>query len=99
MLEGVLGDVGDTAVGVLPHLTRSCIGLKLTSQQLDRGRLAGSVDSNTGSTRRERDLDRDVVELGLLSTGVCERDVVHLHDGLALGCDAEQLAGLGGSGT
>jgi hypothetical protein len=36
VLEGVLGNVGDTAVGVLPHLTRSCIGLELAaSQQLD----------------------------------------------------------------
>jgi hypothetical protein len=52
------------------------------------------LDSNAGNTRRERDLDRDVVELGLLSTGVCELDAAHLHDGLALGCNAGQLAGL-----
>jgi hypothetical protein len=47
-MEGVLGDVGDTQVGVLPH--HPVGGLCLTGQHLDEGGLASAVGANASHT-------------------------------------------------
>lgn len=83
----VLGDVSDNQVGVLPDLS-SEVGLSLSYEELDEGRLSGSVGSEDGDTGRERDLERDVVELGSGGSRVLESDVAHLHERLLLGLDS-----------
>lgn len=86
VVESVLGNVSDDQVGVLPDLT-TLVGLGLSDEELDEGRLSGSVGSENGDTRRERDLERDVVQLLNGRGRVLERDVTHLHERLLLGLD------------
>lgn len=93
MVEGVLGDVGDTEVGVLLDLARVRKGL--SSEELDEGRLSGSVGSDDTDTRRERDGAGDVLELGLLGAGVGEGAAGHLEDGAGLGADTHERSGRG----
>eukprot|EP00123_Amoebidium_parasiticum_P008551 comp18880_c0_seq1/m.20971 comp18880_c0_seq1/g.20971 ORF comp18880_c0_seq1/g.20971 comp18880_c0_seq1/m.20971 type:complete len:624 (+) comp18880_c0_seq1:668-2539(+) len=88
VVEGVLGHVGHTGIGVLPHLTGPCVGHQLTGQKLNHGGLAGTVDTDTGHTGGQRAAHSDAAQLGLGGTGVGERDIRHLEDGLALGVDA-----------
>jgi hypothetical protein len=83
----VLGNVSDDQVGVLPDLS-TLVGLSLSDEELDEGRLSGSVGSEDGDTRRERDLEGDVVELLGGRGGVLESDVPHLHERLLLGLDS-----------
>jgi hypothetical protein len=83
----VLGNVSDDQVGVLPYLS-TLVGLSLSDEKLDEGRLSGSVGSEDGDTGRERDLEGDVVELLGRGGGVLESDVPHLHERLLLGLDS-----------
>lgn len=94
VVEGVLGDVSDDEVGVLPDLT-TLVGLGLSDEELDEGRLSGSVGSEDGDTRREGDLERDVVELLDGRGGVLESDVAHLHERLLLGLDTVEEGRVG----
>lgn len=82
----VLGNVTDDQVGVLPDLS-TFVRLGLSDEELDEGRLAGTVGSKDGDTRRERNLERDVVELLDGGGGVLESNVTHLHERLLLGLD------------
>jgi hypothetical protein len=86
VVESVLGNVSDDQVGVLPDLT-TLVGLGLTDEELDEGRLSGSVGTENGDTGGEGDLEGDVVELGNGGGGVLETDVTHLHERLLLGLD------------
>ena len=85
VVEGVLGDVGDTGVGVLPDVTD--LGLDLTDEELDHGTLTGTVLADAGNTGAEGDLDGNVEESGLVVDGVGEGAAGHLHEGLTLGLD------------
>ena len=93
MVEGVLGDIGDAHVGVLPDSAGG--GLCLAGQDLDHGRLAGSIGAKHSHTAVERAEQADVLQRVLLSARVLEGDVVHLEDGSVLGLDALQEARLG----
>jgi hypothetical protein len=86
VVESVLGDVTNDEVGVLPDGT-TLVGLSLAGKELDEGRLSGTVGTENGDTRRERNLEVDVVELLDGGTGVLERNVAHLEERLLLGLD------------
>ncbi|EPE08095.1 hypothetical protein F503_00878 [Ophiostoma piceae UAMH 11346] len=58
VLQSVLLDVADTQVGVLLDLADG--GNDFTGQQLDQGRLAGTVGADDGDTRRQSQLARRV---------------------------------------
>lgn len=74
VVESVLGDVADDQVRVLPDLT-ALVRLGLANEELDERRLARTVGSENGDTRRERNLQRDVVELLDGRGGVLEADL------------------------
>jgi len=93
VVEGVLGDVGDTNVGVLGDNTVGGDGL--TGQDLDEGRLSGTVGSDDGNTRVEGDLARHVHDGQLGGAGVGKVNVLELDKGLILGLDTVQETGLG----
>jgi hypothetical protein len=93
VVEGVLGDVGDSEVGVLLNTSR--VGEGLSGEELDEGRLSGSVGSDDTDSGREGDGARDVVELGLLGSGVRVGAVGHLEDGTGLRSDTHEGAGRG----
>jgi hypothetical protein len=86
VVEGVLGDVANDKVGVLPHLT-AAVRLGVADEKLDEGRLAGAVRAEHGDTGRERDLEGDVVQLLNVRGRVLEADLAHLHERLLLGLD------------
>lgn len=67
----------------------------LASEQLDQGRLAGTVGTNDGNTGSKRTLHADVEQLLLLGTGVLEVNVLHLQDGTLLGLDTLKETRLG----
>eukprot|EP00051_Salpingoeca_urceolata_P026343 m.476960 g.476960 ORF g.476960 m.476960 type:complete len:1145 (-) comp20711_c0_seq1:131-3565(-) len=91
--KGVLGDEVDNDVGVLPH-GAGARG-EDAGEELDHGRLAGAVDTEAGDAARERDLDGNAAERGRVVAGVGKADVLHLHEGLALGLDALEKRRLG----
>src|SRR5699024_11148084 len=62
VVEGVLGDVANDDVRVLPDVT-ALVLLEVANEELDERRLAGTVGAENGDTRRERDLERDVEQL------------------------------------
>ena len=93
MVESVLGNVGDTSVGVLPDL--SLLGFDLTDQELNHGRLSGSVFTNAGDTRGQRNLNGNVKESRLGVLGVGKGGSGDLHQGLALGLDTFNRTRLG----
>jgi hypothetical protein len=93
MCERVLLDVRDTDVLVVVNLTRC--GDKLTSQDVDNGRLASTVGANDGNTGTERALEADVLNLGLRCTFVLEAHVGGTEDSLGLGLDTLKITGLG----
>lgn len=93
--ESVLLDVGNTDVLVLVDLT---LGRdKLTSEDVDQGRLSSTVGTNDGNTGTERALEGDVLNLGLGSTGVLEGHLGGTQNGLGLGLDTLKETGLGES--
>jgi hypothetical protein len=94
VVESVLGNVSDDQVRVLPDFS-SLVGLGLSDEELDEGRLSGSVGSENGDTRRERDLERDVVELLDGRGRVLEGNVTHFHERLFLGLDTIEERGVG----
>ena len=94
VVEGVLGDVADDQVGVLPDLA-TLVGLHVADEELDEGRLAGTVGTEDGDTGREGDLEGDVVELLDGLRGVLEADLAHLEKGLLLGLNTVQERGVG----
>lgn len=91
--EGVLLDVGNTDVLVLVDVTGG--GDKLTSQDVDKGGLSGTVGANDGNTGAKGDLESDVLDLGLGGALVLEGHVVDTDDGLGLGLDTLKETGLG----
>mmetsp|Transcript_14470 Transcript_14470/g.27591 ORF Transcript_14470/g.27591 Transcript_14470/m.27591 type:complete len:882 (+) Transcript_14470:386-3031(+) len=93
VVEGVLGDVRDTGVGVLPDV--SCLRLDLADEELDHGRLAGAVLADARDAGGEGNLDGNVEERRLLVAGVREGALGHLHERLALGLDALDRTRLG----
>uniref|UniRef100_A0A098DMI5 Uncharacterized protein n=1 Tax=Gibberella zeae (strain ATCC MYA-4620 / CBS 123657 / FGSC 9075 / NRRL 31084 / PH-1) TaxID=229533 RepID=A0A098DMI5_GIBZE len=91
--ESVLLNVGDTDVLVLVDLT---LGRdKLTSEDVDQSRLAGTVGADNGNTRAQRALEGDVADLGLGGTRVLEGHVGGTENGLGLGLDTLKETGLG----
>lgn len=68
VVERVLGDVGDTGVGVLPDLSN--LGLDLSNEELDHGGLSGSVLSNAGNTGGQGYLDGDLRGAGSERSGL-----------------------------
>ena len=93
MVEGVLRDVTDDQVGVLPGLT-ALVGLHVADEELDERRLAGTVGTEDGDTGGERDLEGDVVELLDSLSGVLEADLAHLEQRLLLGLDTLEERGV-----
>jgi len=93
VVEGVLGDVGDTDVGVLGDNTIG--GGSLTGQDLDKGGLSGSVGANDGNTGVQGNLAGHVHDGQLGGTGVGKVDVLKLDESLILGLDTIQETGLG----
>mmetsp|Transcript_18291 Transcript_18291/g.55000 ORF Transcript_18291/g.55000 Transcript_18291/m.55000 type:complete len:572 (+) Transcript_18291:826-2541(+) len=93
VVEGVLGHVGDSQVGMLPHHT--VLGLRLACEQLDDGGLACAVGANAGNAGVEAALQRHVAHHVLVHARVPEADLVHLENGAVLGLDALQEPGLG----
>jgi hypothetical protein len=94
VVEGVLSDVSDDKVGVLPDLT-TLVGLGLSDKELDEGRLSRSVGSEDSDTGGEGNLERDVVELLDGRGGVLESNVTHLHERLFLGLDSVEKGRVG----
>ena len=92
MSESVLLDVGNTDVLVVVDLTLG--GDKLTSQDVDKGGLSGTVGTNDGNTGAERALEGDVGDLGLGGTLVLEAHVGGTENGLGLGLDTLKETGL-----
>lgn len=93
MGESVLLNVGDTDVLVVVDLTLG--GDKLTSQDVDKGGLSGTVGTNDGNTGSERTLEGNVLNLGLGGTLVLEAHVGGTENGLGLGLDTLKETGLG----
>jgi hypothetical protein len=93
MCESVLLDVRNTDVLVVVNFTRGRD--KLTSQDVDKGRLASTVGTNDGNTGTERALEGNVGNLGLGGTLVLEAHVGGTENGLGLGLDTLKETGLG----
>ena len=93
VMEGVLGDVGNTSVGVLPHF--SDLRNNLSNEKLNHGRFTGSIFSDTGNAGTERNLHRNIEKRGSLVDRVSESTLAHLHEGLSLGSDSFDGSGLG----
>lgn len=70
-MEGMLSDVGDTQIGVLPH--QPVDGLKLSCEQLDHSRLAGTVGAMDGNARVQRAVDAHLVQHVLVCARVPEK--------------------------
>lgn len=94
VVEGVLSDVTDDQVGVLPDLT-ALVGLHITDEQLDEGRLAGTVGPENSDTGGKRDLESDVVKLLNGLRGVLESDLTHLQQRLLFGLNTIQQRWVG----
>mmetsp|Transcript_33499 Transcript_33499/g.81129 ORF Transcript_33499/g.81129 Transcript_33499/m.81129 type:complete len:211 (+) Transcript_33499:1106-1738(+) len=58
VVESVLGNVGNTSVRVLPHI--SLLRFNFSDKKLDHRRFTGSVLSDTGDTGAQGNLDTDV---------------------------------------
>ncbi|CAG8698874.1 16981_t:CDS:2, partial [Acaulospora colombiana] len=86
VVEGVLGNIANDQVGVLPDFT-TLVGLEVANEQLDEGTLSGTVGTENGHTGRERDLEGDIVELLLGLGRVLEANLAHLEERLLLGLD------------
>mmetsp|Transcript_10425 Transcript_10425/g.22096 ORF Transcript_10425/g.22096 Transcript_10425/m.22096 type:complete len:430 (-) Transcript_10425:1671-2960(-) len=93
VVEGMLSNVRNTGVGVLPNVTD--LGLDLTDKQLDHGALTCAVLSYASDTRAQGNLNRDVEESRRFIDGVREGTVRHLHEGLTLGLDTLNRTRLG----
>lgn len=91
VMESVLGDVSDSQVGVL--LDTSRVGEGLSGEELDEGRLSGSIGTDDSDTGREGDGARDVDELRLLGSRVGVGTVGHLEDGTGLRSDSHEGSG------
>mmetsp|Transcript_13608 Transcript_13608/g.19363 ORF Transcript_13608/g.19363 Transcript_13608/m.19363 type:complete len:242 (-) Transcript_13608:237-962(-) len=89
----MLGNVGNTSVGVLPDI--SDLRFDLTNKKLNHGRLSGPVLSDTGNTRRQRHLHRNIEECWLLITWVSESTLGHFHESFTLGLDTLDRTRLG----
>mmetsp|Transcript_11389 Transcript_11389/g.34836 ORF Transcript_11389/g.34836 Transcript_11389/m.34836 type:complete len:215 (-) Transcript_11389:339-983(-) len=87
-MECVLGDVSNTAVGMLPDVP--LVRHKLSGQELNDGRLSGTIWSNTRHSARKGDSNRDTSHLRTMYAWIRELDAIHLHDSLALRCYAFQ---------
>lgn len=74
MMEGVLRDVADDQVRVLPDLT-ALVGLGVANEKLDEGGLAGTVRAENSDARGEGNLKGDVVELLHVRRGVLESNL------------------------
>ena len=95
VVHGVLRDVREAKVVVLPHLPDALVGRKLADEKLHQRRLARSVGADERGARILRDLHVCVCENLLISSRVRERQVLHVHHALVPGFDTFQAAGLG----
>ena len=95
VVHGVLRDVREAQVMVLPHLPDALVGRELADQQLHQGRLARAVGADERCSRILRDLHVGVGENLAVGAGVGERHLFHVHHALVPGLDALQRAGLG----
>ena len=86
VVERVLRDVADARVRVLPDRARR--RLDLARQALDERRLARAVRPDARDARRERHLDRRLLDRDLVVARVLEGHVDDLDEGLALGFHA-----------
>ena len=86
VVERVLRDVADPRVRVLPDRARR--GLHLAREALDERRLARAVRPDASDARRERHLDRGLLDRDLVVARVLEGHVDDLDEGLALTLDA-----------
>jgi hypothetical protein len=84
-MESMLGNVGNTGVGVLPDISN--LGCHFTNKELDHGGFTGSVLSDTSDTGTEGDLHSDVEKSRRIVYGVGESTLAHLHESLTLGLD------------
>mmetsp|Transcript_11533 Transcript_11533/g.48277 ORF Transcript_11533/g.48277 Transcript_11533/m.48277 type:complete len:406 (-) Transcript_11533:2094-3311(-) len=82
VVEGVLRNVSDARVGVLPHGT--LLGDDLSGEELDHGGLADTVGSDARDARCERHLNGHVLHRRHRVGGVGVGALVHLHQGLTL---------------
>ena len=94
MVERVLGNVTNDQVGMLPDFTAS-VGFHLASEQFDKGGFTGTVWTENGNTRRERDLKGNVVELLDRLSGILETNFTHLEQGLLLSLDTIEKRRIG----
>lgn len=62
VVESVLSDVTNDQVGVLPDLT-ALVRLHVTDEELDEGRLSGTVRTENGNTGRKGNLEGNIMEL------------------------------------
>mmetsp|Transcript_7295 Transcript_7295/g.11712 ORF Transcript_7295/g.11712 Transcript_7295/m.11712 type:complete len:290 (+) Transcript_7295:1051-1920(+) len=86
VMESMLGNVGDTSVGVLPHTSR--LGFDLSNEKLDHGGFSSTILSDAGNTRAERHLHRDIEQSRRLVDRVGIGALGHLHERLSLGSDS-----------
>ncbi|DBA00724.1 TPA: hypothetical protein N0F65_001195, partial [Lagenidium giganteum] len=85
VMEGVLGDIGETHARVLPHSTH--LWLNFTSQHLDHGRLTGTVRAEHSDTAGQGARDRHVVDRWLVTARVRVGTVRQTNDWLTLVLD------------
>jgi hypothetical protein len=91
VVEGVLGNVPNDQVGVLPDLTTlQVVGLHNTNKELDEGGSTGTVGTEDGDTGGEGDLEGDVIKLLNLLGEVLEANLAHLEEGRFLGLDTHK---------
>mmetsp|Transcript_26805 Transcript_26805/g.65681 ORF Transcript_26805/g.65681 Transcript_26805/m.65681 type:complete len:967 (-) Transcript_26805:374-3274(-) len=95
MVHGVLGDVRQPQVVVLPHLAHLRVRLQLADQDLHQRRLARAVQPHKRRARALRDLHVGRREDALVRARVLEGHVLHVHDHLLARFDAVERAGVG----
>jgi len=83
VMEGVLGDVSNTGVGVLPDFSN--LRLDFSDEELNHCRFTSPVLSNTGHTRTERHLYRNIEESWCRVDWVGKGTLAHFHQSLSLG--------------
>mmetsp|Transcript_2434 Transcript_2434/g.3694 ORF Transcript_2434/g.3694 Transcript_2434/m.3694 type:complete len:1074 (+) Transcript_2434:2189-5410(+) len=92
MVEGVLSDVSNTKVRMLPNSSDG--GLSLTSKDLDESRLTGTVGTQASNTGRKSTVSSSIFEDHPVSVRVLVRNLVHLKNSLILGLDTLKVSGL-----
>jgi hypothetical protein len=92
-MECMLGYVSDTSIRVLPNFTN--LWFNFTNEQLNHGRLSGSILSNASNAGTQTDLDRNIEKGWFIIPRVGESATAHLHEGLTLGFNTLNRTWLG----